>query len=61
GLADERDALGPPVARVSEHYDDNDRRMTQHALARMSASLAALRPAPSRPRPDRRRAGCRAS
>ncbi|AEA64449.1 Glucose-methanol-choline (GMC) oxidoreductase:NAD binding site [Burkholderia gladioli] len=40
-LADERDAFGLPVARVTYHYDDNDRRMIQHALARMSASLAA--------------------
>ncbi|WP_246795033.1 GMC family oxidoreductase [Burkholderia perseverans] len=40
-LADERDAFGLPVARVTYAYDDNDRRMIRHALAQMSASLAA--------------------
>ncbi|RAD08656.1 GMC family oxidoreductase, partial [Burkholderia multivorans] len=38
-LADERDAYGLPVARVTYAYDDNDRRMIRHALAQMSRAL----------------------
>ncbi|QUN56983.1 GMC family oxidoreductase [Burkholderia cenocepacia] len=40
-LADERDAFGLPVARVTYSYDDNDRRMIRHALAQMGRSLEA--------------------
>ncbi|HEM7853243.1 GMC family oxidoreductase [Burkholderia multivorans] len=40
-LADERDAYGLPVARVTYAYDDNDRRMIRHALAQMSRALDA--------------------
>ncbi|RKU00151.1 choline dehydrogenase [Burkholderia sp. Nafp2/4-1b] len=40
-LADERDAFGLPVARVTYSYDDNDRRMMRHAFAQMDRSLAA--------------------
>ncbi|MGR3908998.1 GMC family oxidoreductase [Burkholderia sp. SR8] len=38
-LADERDAFGLPVARVTYSYDDNDRRMLRHAFAQMDRSL----------------------
>ncbi|AIO31013.1 GMC oxidoreductase family protein [Burkholderia cenocepacia] len=40
-LADERDAFGLPVARVTYAYDDNDRRMIRHAFAQMAQSLEA--------------------
>ncbi|EAY71905.1 Choline dehydrogenase [Burkholderia dolosa AU0158] len=40
-LADERDAHGLPVARVTYAYDDNDRRMIRHALAQMGRALEA--------------------
>jgi choline dehydrogenase-like flavoprotein len=40
-LADERDAHGLPVARVTYAYDDNDRRMIRHALAQMGCALEA--------------------
>ncbi|SDV46162.1 Choline dehydrogenase [Chitinasiproducens palmae] len=40
-LADERDAYGLPVARVTWSMCDNDRRMVAHALRFMSDGLAA--------------------
>ncbi|HDR8952980.1 GMC family oxidoreductase [Burkholderia vietnamiensis] len=40
-LADERDAFGLPVARLTYAYDDNDRRMIRHAFAQMDRSLEA--------------------
>ncbi|OXJ22416.1 choline dehydrogenase [Burkholderia sp. HI2761] len=40
-LADERDAFGLPIARVTYSYDDNDRRMIRHAFAQMGRSLEA--------------------
>ncbi|RQZ16659.1 GMC family oxidoreductase [Burkholderia sp. Bp9031] len=40
-LADERDAFGLPIARVTYSYDDNDRRMMRHAFAQMGYSLEA--------------------
>ncbi|MEK6291199.1 MAG: GMC family oxidoreductase, partial [Paraburkholderia tropica] len=40
-LADERDALGLPVARVTWSMHDNDRRMVRHALGFMRRALDA--------------------
>jgi len=40
-LADERDAFGLPVARVTYSYGDNDKRMITHALASMREVMAA--------------------
>jgi choline dehydrogenase-like flavoprotein len=40
-LAEERDALGVPIARVSYSRCDNDRRMERHALAFMRRVLEA--------------------
>jgi choline dehydrogenase-like flavoprotein len=40
-LADERDALGLPVARVSYSLCDNDRRLARHALGFMRQALDA--------------------
>lgn len=40
-LAEERDALGLPVAHVSFSWGDNDRRLIRHAVARMTECLRA--------------------
>jgi choline dehydrogenase-like flavoprotein len=40
-LADETDALGLPIARVTYSYCDNDRRMIAHALGAMRQNLEA--------------------
>ena len=40
-LADEKDGLGLPVARVTWSMCDNDRRLVRHALGQMSRALAA--------------------
>jgi len=42
-LADEKDALGLPIARVTWSMCDNDKRLVRHSLDFMSRALDAAR------------------